>query len=319
MSGLPRYALGRLGQALFVLWAAFTVSFIILYVLPGDAVTVLLGTETYIDPAEIERLRQHYGLDQPAHVQYFVQLGNVLRGDLGVSIQTGASVVGTLLGALPETLILTLTALTLAIAAAAGIAFAAAYTRSPRLRQTILSLPPLGVSVPTFWIGLTLLQLFSFRLPLFPAIGNAGLASLVLPAVTLAIPTSAALAKVFAQGLDHAGRQPFVDAARARGTRRVDVLFRHVAKNALLPSVTLLAVTVGGLLAGSVVTETVFSRVGIGRVAFTAVTAQDLPVVQGVVILAAGVFALANLVTDLLYPVLDPRVSLRAPAREVLA
>ena len=310
------YLASRTGQALFVVWAAFTGSFVILYMLPGDAVSSLLGTETYVDPAAIEELRTHYGLDRPAPVQYLIQLGNVIRGDLGVSVQTGASVTQSIADAFPHTLTLTVTALALAVVGASAIALAASYTRSRRIRQLLLALPPLGVSVPTFWVGLMLLQTFSFRFPVFPAIGNTGLASLVLPAVTLAIPTSASLAKVFAQSLDEAGRQPYVEAARARGTRRLAVLLRHTGRNALLPAVTLLAVSLGGLLAGSVVTETVFSRSGIGRLTYTAVAAQDLPVVQGVVIVAAAVFAGASLLTDLLYPALDPRVTLRPSSQE---
>lgn len=306
----------RLPQAIFVVWAAFTVSFLILYFLPGDAISIKLGIDNDISQADIEKLQSQYGIDKPIYVQYFVQLGNALRGDLGYSIQTGQRVSDALTEAFPHTLALTLSALLVALVIALVLATLAVYTRLPWLRRFVLSLPPLGVSVPTFWIGLTLLQFFSFRLRVFPATGNDSPWQLVLPAITLAIPTSASLTKVFTQGLESELAKAYVSSARGRGRSRRSVFFRHVAKNALLPSITLLALTLGELLAGSVVTETVFSRAGIGRIAYNAVSGQDLPVVQGVVLISALLFVLSSLVSDIVYPLIDPRVALKKTTRE---
>lgn len=304
------YVVRRVLQALLVVWAAFTVTFVILYLLPGDPVSVLIGTETYIPEEQIQELRVYYGLDRPVIVQYLLQLGNLLRGNLGYSIQNGAPVLDSILEVLPETLKLSLVALILAIALAAGIAILSVGTRHRWLRSLLLALPPLGVSLPTFWVGLLLIQLLSFQFPVFPAVGNMGFASLVLPALTLAIPTSAGLAKVFAQSLEDAWAEPYIDTARAKGVSWNRRLIVHAARNALLPVVTLLAITIASLLAGSVVTETVFSRTGIGRLTELAVTSQDTPVVQGLVLLTAAIFAITNLAVDLLYPLLDPRVVL---------
>jgi len=185
---------------------------------------------------------------------------------------------------------------------------AATGTRNKALRQLLLSLPALGVSVPGFWIGLMLLWLFSFTWPVFPAIGNDGLPTLVLPAVTLAVPTSATIAQVLARGLDEEWRNSYVETARAKGLGRWAIQFRHVLRNAAVPTSTIIAVTVGGLLAGTVIAETIFSRNGIGRLTQLAVTDQDIPVVQGVVLLSAVVYASVNLAVDLVYPVLDPRI-----------
>ncbi len=176
------------------------------------------------------------------------------------------------------------------------------------MRTLLLALPPLGVSLPTFWVGLLLIQFFSFRISIFPALGNEGLASLVLPSVTLAVPVSASIAQVLARGLRTALAEPYVETARAKGASRARVHLRHAFRNATIPALTIVGVIVGNLLAGAVVVETVFSRVGIGRLTVTAVNGQDIPLVQGLVLLAAAVFVATNLVVDLLYPVVDPRI-----------
>jgi len=164
------------------------------------------------------------------------------------------------------------------------------------------------VAVPTFWVGLLLLQLFSFRLHLFPAFGEGGVDHLILPAVTLALPTGAVIAQVLAASLESTRRQPFIDAARAKGVSRLRIQTRHALRLSSIPAFTIAGVIVGNLLAGSVVVETVFSRAGLGRLTQMSVMAQDIPVVQGVVVFGSLVFVLVNLVVDLLYPLIDPRI-----------
>lgn len=306
------YVARRLLQAVGVLWAAFTVSFLILYLLPSDPVSIMLdaanGNGGYVDPAKAAELRAAYGFDKGPLEQYLLMLGRALTGDLGTSISSGAAVTTLIVQSFPETLKLSALALALSLVGGAGIATAAVWTRSTWLRQLLLSLPPVGVAVPTFWIGL-LLQVFSFRFFLFPAVGNEGVASLVLPAVTLAIPLSAVVAQVLAESMQTAWRTQYVETALAKGASRGRVVTRHVARNAAIPALTILGVLVGNLLAGSVVVETVFSRAGFGRLIQTSVQAQDIPVVQGLVVVAALVFVLVNLAVDLAYPVLDPRIT----------
>ena len=308
---MTRYIGQRVLQAAAVLWAAFTISFIVLFLLPSDPVSLAVdsaGSGTPADAAAIAELQARYGLDQPVLVQYWHSLVGAVQGDFGLSIATGQPVTTAILDAVPSTLGLAGTALVLAVVFGAALAYAATYTRIPWLKNLLHALPPLGVAVPTFWVGLLLLQLFSFRLRWFPAFGDAGAASLVLPAVTLALPTGAVIAQVLATSMATTWKQPFVDVARAKGASRLRVQTRHVLRLSSIPAFTIAGVLVGTLLAGSVVVETVFSRAGVGRLTQTSVLAQDIPVVQGIVVLTSLVFVLVNLAVDLLYPLIDPRI-----------
>ncbi|MFE3197743.1 ABC transporter permease [Embleya sp. NPDC059237] len=303
------YLLRRLLQAVVVLWAAFTVSFVVLYLLPGDSLSIKLGgLEGTATQAQVDAVRAEYGLDDPLYVQYAHALGDALGGDLGRSAQTGAPVVRTITDALPQTLALTGCAMVLAVLGGGAVALAATFTRVRALRQVLLSLPAIGISMPGFWVGLLLVQVVSFQWGLLPAMGNEGFESLVLPAITMALPAGAMIAQVLAKSLSTALAEPYVETARAKGAGRVRIHLRHALRNASLPALTLAAVVAGNLLMESVVVETVFSRAGVGRLTAAAVDTQDLAVVQGVVLLAAAVFVVVALVVDLLYPLLDPRV-----------
>lgn len=308
---MVRYVSLRLAQAVAVLWAAFTVSFGVLYLLPADPVQLAVGANpgVPVDPAAVAEMRARYGLDRPVWQQYWTALEHAVRGDLGHSLSTGQSVTGALGQALPSTLALAALALGLAVLLGAALALAAAYTERRWLRGLLTALPPIGASAPTFWVGLLLLQVFSFRLRLFPAFGGTGLAGTVLPAVTLAIPVGAVIAQVLYSGLAGTWRQPFVEVAFAKGGSRWWVQLRHVLRPALAPALSVAGVWVGTVLAGSVVVETVFSRAGIGRLTQTSVLAEDIPVVQGVVMVTAVAFVLVNLAVDLIHPILDPRVA----------
>ncbi|MGW1995610.1 ABC transporter permease [Embleya sp. NPDC001921] len=303
------YLVRRVLQAVLVLWAAFTVSFVVLYLLPGDSLSIKLGgLEGTATQAQIDAVRAAHGLDDPLYVQYAHALGDALTGDLGTSAQTGAPVARTIADALPQTLALTGFAMALAVFGGGGLALAATFTRLRALRQVLLSLPAIGISMPGFWVGLLLVQVVSFQWGLLPALGNDGFESLVLPAVTLALPAGAMIAQVLAKSMTTALEEPYVQTARAKGAGRVRIHLRHALRNASLPALTLAAVVTGNVLVESVVVETVFSRAGIGRLTAAAVDTQDLAMVQGVVLLAAVVFVTVALVVDLLYPVLDPRV-----------
>jgi peptide/nickel transport system permease protein len=309
--GYGRYLLRRAVQGVFVLWAAFTLSFVVLYLMPSDPVSIMLnatGDGVGVDPAAVAALRAEPHLDSPLPVQYLFALGGAARGDFGTSIPTGEPVSRLIAEALPPTAALTALAFTLAVLLGGGLALLATYTRWRPLRQLLLSLPPLGVSVPTFWIGLVLLQVFSFRAQLFPATGNAGFSALVLPALTLAVPTGAVFAQVLAKNLLATWRSPFVETARAKGLGRAHIQLRHALRNGSIPVLTIIGIAVGQMLAGAVVVETVFSRNGIGRLTEQSVAAQDIPVIQGLVVLSALVFVLVNLVVDAIYPLVDPRI-----------
>jgi peptide/nickel transport system permease protein len=313
-----RYVGFRLLQAVGVLWAAWTVSFLILYVLPGDPVRILLGPDASdVTPAQLDALRHRLGLDQPLIVQYLHQLGDLVQGHLGSSIGTGRPVVAVIAEAVGPTVQIALAGLILAIVLGGGVAILATLTRLRWLGQLPLALPPVGVAVPGFWFALLLIQWFSFGLHLFPAIGDQGPTSIVLPAVTLALPTGATIAQLLSKSLTTTLREPYVDTAWAKGASRPRIHFRHALRNAALPALTVTGLIVGQLFAGTVVTETVFSRPGLGRVTATAVQQQDIPVVQGIVLLAAAIFVTANLVVDLVYPLLDPRIVVSGSRRRL--
>ena len=313
---IARYLFSRLGQAVIVLWAAYTVSFLVLYALPSDPVALKTGGDANdVTPEQLAAVKAKYGLDQPLIVQYVVRLGGALRGDLGSSIDTGRPVSQVIGEAIPPTLQLAGLGLLLAVLTGASLAVLATFVRSRALSALLLGLPPLGVAIPAFWFGLILIQLFSFQLPLFPAMGDRGFVSLVLPAIALALPTGAMIAQLLSKSLASALHEPYIDTAVAKGAGRARIHLRHALRNAALPALTVTGLIVGQLLSGTVVTETVFSRPGVGRVTATAVQQQDIPVVQGVVLFAALVFVVVNLAVDLIYPLLDPRIQLVSARR----
>jgi peptide/nickel transport system permease protein len=310
-----RYLARRLLAAIGVLWAAFTVSFAVLYLLPGDPVATMasggLDGEP-LPPEQLAALRARYGLDQPVLVQYGQRLLAALTGDFGTSIQNGQDVRGAILDALPPTLQVSAAGLVVAVLFGGTVALVATYTRALWLRQLLMALPSLAVSLPVFWVGLMLVQVFAFGLGVLPSVGANGPAALVLPAVTLGLPTGALVAQVLAKSLSQALGEPYVTTARAKGVGRAGIHLRHALRNAALPALTVLGYVVGNLLAGSVVVETVFTRPGLGRLTVAAVGVQDIPVVQGIVVFAAAVFVLVNLAVDLIYPLLDPRIGATA-------
>ncbi|MDR6289001.1 peptide/nickel transport system permease protein [Inquilinus ginsengisoli] len=312
---MTRYLLGRIGQAVVVLWAAFTASFILLQALPGDAILIKFqNPDLGLSPVQIAEIRESYGADSPVWAQYLHTLGNFLTGDFGYSVQAGVPVGDGLLANLPPTFRLAAFGFALAVLLAVAIAALSSLASFSWLRSTIQALPSLFVSVPTFWLGIMLIQLFSFRLKLIPVINPGPWEGLILPMVTLAIPISAPLAQILVRNIDEVLTHPFVAVARAKGASRAWVLWRHVARNALLPTLTIAGVLSGELLAGAVITETVFGLNGLGSMTEQAVRNQDTAVIQAVVVLSAAVFVAVNLAVDLLVPVLDPRLRSRLGA-----
>ncbi|MCU1515249.1 MAG: peptide transporter, permease component [Microbacteriaceae bacterium] len=311
---LLRYWSGRAAQSVFVLWAAFTVSFLVLYGLPGDPVTLMLsqgGSSGTLDPVAVASLNHEFGFDRPLILQYFDRLGAFVTGNFGISIDQNQDVLTIVSRGAWSTLQIALLGFAVAIALGLGIAVLASSTRMRWLRQLLQSLPPLALSLPTFWLGLVLIQVFAFQLHLFPSFGDKTANTLVLPVLTLAIPASAGVAQVLTKSFLGVWRQPFVQVAQAKGFGRRQLLSKHVLRNAVIPALTMAGITFGQLLAGAVITETVFSRPGLGSMTQRAVQSQDLPVVQFMVVLAAVVFVTINLVVDALYPIIDPRIRRR--------
>ena len=306
---MSRYIVGRVGQALLVLWIAFTASFLLLQALPGDAILIKFqNPELGLGPEQIAALRDAYGVDSPLWQQYLLALGNFLTGNFGYSVVGSVPVSHELLTNLPATARLASLGFTLAVLIALGLAFLSTLAPLAWLRTAIQSIPSLFVSLPVFWLGIMLIQIFSFRLKWISVINPGEFEGLILPVITLAIPISAPLAQILIRNIDEVSTQPFVAVARAKGASPSWVLWRHVVKNALLPTLTIAGILFGELLAGAVITETVFGLNGIGGLTERSVRFQDTSVIQAIVVFSALSFVAVNLIVDLLYPVFDPRL-----------
>ncbi|MDL5270265.1 ABC transporter permease [Klebsiella pneumoniae] len=290
---MSAYLLRRFGQGLLVLWAAFTLTFFLLQVLPGDAVLIKFqNPDLGLSPAQIAEMRLAYGADSPLWRQYLHTLLAMLHGDFGYSLQAGLAVSSLIASNLPDTLSLALP----------GLRW---------LSNFLQSLPVLFISLPTFWLGIALIQLFSFQLRWIPVINPGPLEGLILPVIAVALPISAPLAQILMRSMDQVAVQPFVAVARAKGMSETGVLWRHVMGNALLPALNIAGLLLGELIAGALITETVFGRSGLGQLTQQAVNNQDIAVLQAVVMISALGFVLINLLVDLVMPRLDPRLHLQ--------
>lgn len=294
-----------------VLWGAATLAFVALQTTAGDAaLSTVAGQGANPTEAVLRQVREDYGLDHPLWQQYVDYLGRLLHGDLGESYQQRLPVTSAIRGQLAPTVELAAIAAALALVIAVVVATTTARRRrwitgSSNAVETVLA------SMPTFVLGLLLMVVFATRLDWFPISGQDGLRALVLPAVTLALPISAVLTQVLRNELEEVLEQPFVTTARTRGMREVGVRWRHALRHALVPLATLSGSILGGLLGGAVITESLFNRQGLGQLMLTASTNKDIPMVIGLVIFAAAVYVVVNLIVDLLYTVIDPRTVAR--------
>ena len=316
---MTRYLVGRVLQAVVVLWAAFTLTFVILYLLPSNPLELQLSAagvqEDSLTPAQLAALQHQFGLDESVWTQYLHHLGGALHGDFGLSLAQGIPVRAIIGARIGQTLLLTLSAALVSLVAGSLLAFFATFVRWNPLRVLLTRLPALGASFPQFFVALFVIQLFSFQLGWFPATGTQGVGSLVMPVLTISVLTSGVLAQVLIRSFDDTLRQPYITTARAKGLSRMAVHLRHAFRNAALPAMTILGVIVGLTMTSSIVVETVFTREGLGRLAQESVLSQDVPVVLGVVTVAAAIFVVVNLLVDLAYPLLDPRISHTRGAR----
>ncbi len=302
----------KLLQAAFVAWASFTLTFAILYWLPGDPVSIMLGADAQVDPAAFAKIRAQYGFDRPLIIQYADALWRALHLDFGTSLVTGKSVTASIAEAAPVTAQLAFIALALSVILGTTLAVLSLDLPGfPRFGVIFSKIPSIFVAVPTFVVGLLLLQFFAFTLRWVPATGSDSWLTLVLPALTLAIPGAGLLGQVLSNSLHQTYSETFIRLMRSRGYSELRIL-GHALHNASLPAFTMAGLIVGGTLASSVVTETVFSRQGIGRLMQMGVTNKDINLVCGLIVFSALTYVVINLLVDLLYPLLDPRVEYRA-------
>ncbi len=288
-----------------VLWGAATLAFLAFRVIPGDPVSVMLGPQAQVSDAVKDAIRAELGLDRPPLEQYVTFIAQLARGDLGESYQLRMPVTEVIGRQLAPTLQLAALALLIAVILALAVAV---LVRGAAARTVAAAVELVILSSPIFWIGLVLLSVFAFGLGWFPVSGARNPATIVLPAVTLALPVAALLSQVLRDGLLQAERMPFAETVRARGADRTWFTLRHGLRHGAAGAITLAAYLTGSVLGGAVLVETVFARAGLGRVTLAAITNRDLPVITGIILLSAIVFVVVNVVVELLHPYLDPRV-----------
>lgn len=290
-----------------VLWIVSTAAFAMMHFLPGDPVAVMLQSSGG-SAERIAELRHQLGLDQAIHVQYMRFLSGLVRGDLGNSLFTGRPVVKMILEQLPATLELAAASMIIGILLGLVLGIISALSEGSWLDNVLMVFAITGISMPSFWLGLLMIFFFSLTLGWFPATGQGGLERLIMPATVLGLGVAAAIARLARSSMVEVMQREYIGTARAKGLRESVVILRHALKNALIPIITMIGLEFGWLLGGAVVTETVFSRQGLGRLAIQAVLWKDFPLVQGTVIFAAVFYMTANLIVDILYIFIDPRI-----------
>lgn len=302
---MGKFIFKRLLLTIPVILGVSIAAFLMSHLVPGDPVRVMLGeTATAEDAA---RLREELGFNDPLVVQYFRYITNAVQGDLGTSIRSGQPVMGEILERFPSTLQLTLAAVVIAASIGIPLGVIAAVRGAGWSDTLVMGFAMLGISMPTFWSGILLILLFSLQLGWFPVAGT-GLSALVLPAVTLAAPSAAVLARITRSSVLEVAQLDYVQTARSKGLLERMVVYSHVLRNAMIPVLTIIGLQFGGLLSGSVIVESVFTRPGLGRYTITAIQARDFPQIQGIVIFVAVIYVFVNLAIDIFYSVIDPRI-----------
>lgn len=297
----------RVLVAIPVVIGASILIFVVLHVLPGDPIAAITaGAPT--TPGEIAHLKQEYGLDKPLPVQFVSFAWNALHGNLGTSYSNNQPVMTLIVSQAPATFELALAAMVLTVVFGIGLGVLSAIFQNSWIDAVIRVLSLLGTAMPIFWSGILLLLLFSFTFHLFPATGNTGIASLVLPAVSLAFLASGLVIRLVRNSMIEVFGENFVVALHAKGLSEGVVVLKHILRNALIPAITIVGLQVGALLSGAVITETVFSRQGIGQLLVTGIENKDYPLVQGTMLFIAVVYVVINIIVDVSYGYVDPRV-----------
>ena len=300
------FLLRRLLLTIPVLLGVATLVFSLIHLVPGDPVQTMLGESAA--PQDIARVRTQLGLDRPLYVQYWAFLKGIGRGDLGVSLRTNEPVAQAIANRMPATIELAIAAMCLAVVVAIPLGIVAAVGAGTGVDYAATTLALAGISIPNFWLGPLLAIVFAVTLGWLPVSGTGTLAHLILPAITLGAPLGAVLARMTRASVIEELRELYVLAARARGVSRTRAVLRHAFRNSLIPIVTVLGLQIGAVLTGAVITETIFAWPGVGRLLIQSINFRDYPLVQGCILLIAVTYVAMNLITDLAYGLLDPRI-----------
>ena len=301
-----RFVARRLALTIPVLLGVATLVFALIHLVPGDPAQAMLGEAA--PQEDVDALRRQLGLDRPLLDQYGEFLAGLVRGDLGTSLRSGMPVTAQIAERLPATFELALAAMVVALSLALPLGIAAAAWRGTFVDHAAMTLALAGMSIPNFWLGPLLAIVFGIELGWLPVSGRGGFDHLVLPALSLGVALAAILARMTRASLLEELREPYVRAARARGVSRFRAVVVHAFRNSLIPVVTIVGLQFGAVLTGAVITETIFSWPGIGRLLIQSIGFRDYPLVQGCILLIAVTYVAVNLMTDLAYGLLDPRI-----------
>lgn len=298
----------RLLQAVVVLWAAASLAFVLTF-LSGDPATLMIGDHWTAE--QISSFRAYMGFDRPFYIQYLEFMGRLLKGDFGMSVRQQTPVIELILERFPNTVELALAAMLVVIVVAVPIGIISATKRNSLLDNVVMGGALLAQSMPTFWIGIMLILVFGVYLRWLPISGRQNLSSLILPVITLSAFAVARNARIARASMLETLSQDYIRTARSKGLSEKLIVTRHALKNALIPVVTVLGLEIGALLGGALVTETVFAWPGVGRLTIEAIYARDYPLVQGVITFLVLIFVIVNLIVDISYAFLDPRIRLQ--------
>lgn len=303
---MQRYLIKRLLSLLGTLFGVSVLVFLIVHLIPGDPAEHILGEHTTQEA--IMELRTELGLDKPLLVQYVSYAGNLLQGNLGTSYMTHETVWSQIVNRFPITLQLAALSIVIAVVAGVTLGVISAVKHNTIIDRLMVICSLVGISAPGFWVALLLIWIFAYKLALVPISGYEGILSLILPAITIAMSTVGSIARMTRSSMLDVIKQDYMRTAEAKGAAYYTVVFRHGLKNALIPVITVVGLEFGSLLAGAVVTETVFSLNGIGSMAIEAIGKRDITTIQGMTFFLAILFVLTNLVVDIIYSYVDPRI-----------
>ncbi|MCD8510545.1 MAG: ABC transporter permease [Bacillus sp. (in: Bacteria)] len=305
---MKQYIINRILSGIVVLFGISVFSFLLIHFVPGDPVKIMLGINA--TPESIENLRNHLGLNEPLWFQYGQYMANVFQGDFGTSIKTGRPVLTEIVERFPETVKLAAVGLTIAVVIGITVGIIAAKYKDTFIDSLFTGFATLGISIPSFWLGLLLIIVFSVQLRWFPIADGTSMRDVILPAFTLGVVASTMISRVTRNGMVEVLNNEYIRTAKAKGLDERYILFHHALRNVLIPVVTLVGLQMAALLGGTVIIEQVFNWPGLGTLAVGAIMSRDFPVIQGTILFMGVVYVTINILVDILYSIIDPRVDL---------
>jgi peptide/nickel transport system permease protein len=305
---MKQFIINRVLSGILVIFGVSVFSFLLIHFIPGDPVKIMLGINA--SPEQVEKLTHHLGLDKPLLVQYGQYITNVFQGDFGTSLKTGRPVLTEILDRFPETVKLAVFGLFIAVVIGITLGILAARFKDSIIDKLCTAFATLGVSIPSFWLAILLVMIFSVKLGWFPIADGTGFRDLILPAIALGVVASTMIMRLTRNGMVEVLSNDYIRTARAKGLEDGLILFRHALRNVLIPVVTVVGLQMAALLGGTVIIEQVFNWPGLGTLAIGAIMSRDFPMIQGTVLFMGVVYVSINILVDVLYSIIDPRVEM---------